>query len=146
MGNRYKTLWQKMYTAVHMTLWVIHAFLGCQFKCDFVTCQTPKHTIRIKLKINVKYVFLFDKLWNRKKLHVFQIRIPLYYRGGVKYSFHDAFLRLICLLTKYFILFYCLISVHRYKHTFKGKYFFWKNSKGELHACFLTLSYYHYAT
>ena len=29
---------------------------------DFVTCQTPKLTIRIKLKINVKYVFLFDKL------------------------------------------------------------------------------------
>ena len=102
-----------MYTEVHMTLWVIHAFLGCQFKCDFVTCQTPKHTIRIKLKIMLN---MFFYLINYEiVLHVFQIRITLYYGGGVKYPFHNAFLRLICLLPKYFILFYCLMSVHQYK-------------------------------
>ena len=58
-----------------------------------------------------------------KKLHVFQIRIPLYYGGGVKYPFHNAFLRLIRFCLNILYCFTVLCQCIDIKHTFKGKYF-----------------------
>ena len=60
---------------------------GMFFVC-FCYMLNTKNAIRIKLKLMYN-MFLFDELRNRKD-HV-------------------------CLLSKYLIMFYCLMSVHRYK-------------------------------
>ena len=65
---------------------------------------------------------------------------------GYIHPLYKAFLRLICLLSKKFILCDCLISVHRYKIHLKENIFLKITIIGEHHACFLSLSYYHYAT
>ena len=80
----------------------------------FVACQKLKTYHKNKAKYLCIICFLFDKLRNRKD-YIFS-NYDTVILGWLRYihPFHKAFLRLICILSKKSILFYCLMSVHRY--------------------------------